>query len=120
MPTAAISEALGESDLFGDLSDQERDRIAQLCRLMIFESGDVLFHEGDSGDNLSVAGGTLAVEVGLIGRQRRRCATIATVRPRESVGWSAGVGSDKYLASANAVEPATVVVVERRAVGFLR
>ena len=117
MPTAAISKALGESSLFRDLSDQERDRIARSSREMIFETGDVLFNEGDPADNLYVVlQGTLAVEVGLLGRQRRRCATIATARRGESVGWSAGVGSDKYLASAYAVEKTTAVVVDRRAV----
>ena len=84
---------------------------------MTFETGDVLFHEGDSADNLYVVlQGTLAVEVSLLGRQRRRCATIATARPGESVGWSAGIGSDKYLASAYAVERTTAIAVDRHAV----
>ena len=52
MPTAAIRKALGESDLFRDLSDQERDRIARFSREMIFETGDVLFSEGDPADNI--------------------------------------------------------------------
>lgn len=117
MPAAAISKALGESGLFSDLSDQERDKIALLSREMTFETGDVLFNEGDSADNLYVVlQGTLAVEVALMGRQKRRCATIATAHRGESVGWSAGIGSDKYLASAYAVEKTTAVVIDKRAV----
>ncbi|MGA2401423.1 MAG: ATP-binding protein [Syntrophobacteraceae bacterium] len=120
MPTAAIRKALGESSLFRDLSDEERDKIAQFSREMTFETGDVLFREGDPADNIYIVlQGTAAVEVGLLGRQRRRCATIATARRGESVGWSAGIGSEKYLASAYAVEKTTAVVVDRRAVHCL-
>lgn len=117
MPTAAISKTLGESSLFGELSDEQRDKIAQSSREMTFETGDVLFREGDPADNIYIVlQGTAAVEVGLMGRQRRRCATIATARRGETVGWSAGIGSQKYLASAYAVEKTTAVVVDRRAV----
>jgi signal transduction histidine kinase len=117
LPTADIRKTLGESSLFSDLSDEQRDRIALLSREMTFETGDVLFREGDSADNIYIVlQGTLAVEVGLLGRQRRRCATIATAHRGESVGWSAGIGSQKYLASAYAVEKTTAVVVDRRAV----
>jgi signal transduction histidine kinase len=116
LPAAAISKALGESGLFSDLSDRERDKIARLSREMTFETGDVLFREEDSADNLYlVLQGTLAVEVALMGRQKRRCATIATARRGESVGWSAGIDSDKYLASAYAVEKTTAVVIDKRA-----
>jgi signal transduction histidine kinase len=120
LPTADIRKTLGESSLFSDLSDEQRDRIALLSREMTFETGDVLFREGDSADNIYIVlQGTLAVEVGLLGRQRRRCATIATAHRGESVGWSAGIGSQKYLASAYAVEKTTAVVVDRRAVQCL-
>ncbi len=117
MPTDAIGKALGESSLFRHLSDQERGRIARLSREVTFEAGDVLFCEGDSADTLYIVlEGTVAVEVSLLGRQRRRCATIATARRGESVGWSAGIGADKYLASAYAVEKTTAVAVGRQAV----
>ena len=120
MPTAAINKTLGESSLFSDLSDEQRDKIAQLSREMTFETGDILFREGDSADNIYIVlQGMVAVEVGLLGRQRRRCATIATARRGESVGWSAAIGSRKYLASAYAVEKTTAVVVDRRAVQWL-
>ncbi len=116
MPAAAIRKALRESGLFSDLSDREQNKIALLSHETTFETGDVLFREGDSADNLYlVLQGTLAVEVGLLGRQKRRCATIATARRGESVGWSAGVGSDKYLASAYAVEKTVAVVINKRA-----
>jgi len=117
LPTAAIRKTLGESSLFSDLSDEQRDKIAQLSREMTFETGDVLFREGDSADNIYIVlQGRIAVEVGLLGRQRRRCATIATASRGESVGWSAAIGSWKYLASAYAVEKTTAVVVDQQAV----
>jgi len=120
LPTAAIRKTLGESSLFSDLSDEQRDKIAQLSREMTFETGDVLFREGDPADNIYIVlQGRVAVEVGLLGRQRRRCATIATARRGEFVGWSAAIGSAKYLASAYAVEKTAAVVVDRRALHSL-
>ncbi len=120
MSTAAIRKALGKSDLFSDLSDEQRDKIALLSRKMTFETGDILFREGDPADKLYIVlQGTLAVEVSLLGRQRRRCATIAAAHRGEFVGWSAGLGSQTYLASAYAVEKTTALVVDRRAVDGL-
>ncbi len=120
MATATIREALGECGLFGDLSDKQRDEIAQFSREMTFETGDVLFREGDPADNIYiVVRGTVAVEVALLGRKRRRCAVIAAARRGESVGWSAGTGSHEYLASAYAVEKTAAVAVDRRAIELL-
>jgi len=117
---AAISKALGESSLFMELSDEERDKIAQFSREMTFETGDILFREGDPAENLYIVlSGTVAVEVGLLGRQRRRCATIATARRGESVGWSAGIDLQRYLASAYALEKTAAVAVDRRAIPIL-
>jgi signal transduction histidine kinase len=120
LATAAIRKALRESGLFSDLSEEQRDKIALRSREMTFETGDVLFREGDTAENIYIVlQGTLAVEVGLLGRQRRRCATIAAAHRGESVGWSAGIGTQKYLASAYAVEKTTAVVVDRRAIDLL-
>jgi signal transduction histidine kinase len=120
LTTAAVSRALEESCLFKDLSDRERDLIAPFCRKVVFEAGDVLFREGDPAENIYIVmRGTVAVEVGLLGRQRRRCATIALVRRGEPVGWSAAIGSDKYMASAYAVEKTTAAAIDRKALRLL-
>ena len=103
--TAAIVKTLGKSLLFRDLNDEDRGRIARFSREMVFEAGDLLFREGDPAENIYiVVRGMVAVEVGLLGRQRRRCATVAAARAGESVGWSAGIGSQRYMSSAYAVE----------------
>ena len=120
MLTDAIKELLRESSLFKDLTDQEMDKIARFSRMATFESGDVLFHEGEPSEEIYlVANGTVAVEVGLLGRQRRRRATIETVRRGQCVGWSAGVGSAKYMGTANVVEPTTVVTINGKAIRSL-
>ncbi len=120
METAAILKVLEESCLFKDLNDTERNRIARFSSGIVFEAGDTLFGEGDPAENIYiVAQGTVAVEVGLLGRQRRRCATVATARRGESVGWSAGVGSQRYLSSAYAVEKTTALAIDRGAVRAL-
>ena len=120
MPTDTIREALEESSLFENLTDKQKAEIALFSREMTFDTGDVLFREGEPADNIYIVlGGTVAVEVGLLGRKRRRSAVIAAVRRGESVGWSAGVGSKQYLASAYAVEKTTAVAVDRKAVRHL-
>ncbi|MGC9965643.1 MAG: ATP-binding protein [Syntrophobacteraceae bacterium] len=120
MKTAAIVKALEESCLFKDLNDKERGRLARFSSEIVFEAGDILFREGDPAEHIYIVmQGTVAVEVGLLGRQRRRCATIATARRGEPVGWSAGVGSQKYLSSAYAVEKTTALAIDRGAVRLL-
>ena len=120
MPAAIVREVLGESALFGGLSDEQKDKIAQSSREMTFETGDVLFREGDPADNIYIVlSGTVAVEVGLLGRKRRRSAVIAAAHRGESVGWSAGIDSQHYLASAYAVEKTSVVAVDHKAVQLL-
>lgn len=117
MKTAAIAKTLGKSLLFGDLNDQDRGRIARFSSEMVFEVGDLLFREGDPAENLYiVVRGMVAVEVGLLGRQRRRCATVAAARAGESVGWSAAIGSQRYMSSAYAVEKTAVLAIDREAV----
>jgi signal transduction histidine kinase len=116
----AISKALGESILFSDLSDEKRDKVARSSRETTFETGDVLFREGDPAENIYIVlQGSVAVEVSLLGRQKRRCATIATARRGETVGWSAGIDSGKYLASAYALEKTAAVAVDRKAIQLL-
>lgn len=120
METADIMKTLEESLLFGDLKDEERGRIARFSNEAVFEAGDILFHEGDPAEKIYiVVKGTVAVEVGLLGRRRRRCATIATAGRGESVGWSAGIGSPSYLSSAYAVEKTTALAIDRQAVRLL-
>ncbi len=120
MTAAAIAKALRESSLLGDLGDEERVRIARFCREMIFEAGDLLFREGDPAEKLYIVlQGTVAIEVGLLGRQRRRCASIAAVRCGDSAGWSAGIGSKTYLASAYAVEKTSAIAIDGKAFQLL-
>ena len=104
MITAAIKKLLGESRLFNDLREEEKDRITQFCREVTFDPGDVIFREGDAAEQVFiVARGTVAVEVGLIGRRTVRRATIETLHRGECVGWSAALDSGLYVASAVAV-----------------
>lgn len=117
MPTAAIRKVLAESSLFKDLNDEERDKIAQFSRIVIFETGDFLCRQGDFAEKIYVViQGTVAVEVGLLGRQRVRRATIEIARRGESVGWSAGVGVEQYITSAHAVEKTAVVAIDGTAI----
>lgn len=120
MRTGFVAQALKESSLFGDLTDEQREGIARFSREIALETGDVLFREGDPADRIYVVlQGTVIVELGLPGRRRRRCAALAAVRRGGSAGWSAGIGSRKYLASAYALEKTSAVAVDRRAFDHL-
>lgn len=117
MTTTAIREVLRECGLFAELSEEERDRIARLAVDVSFEPGDILFSEGEKPEWLYVVmQGTIAVEVGLVGRKRRRQATLTLVRRGGIVGWSAGLGSEKYLASAIAREKSAVLAIGGEAI----
>lgn len=48
--TLDISATLKESYLLKDFSDQELTSLAQQCRLIKREAGEILFHEGDPAD----------------------------------------------------------------------
>jgi signal transduction histidine kinase len=112
LTTAAIRKLLGESRLFHDLSEEEKDRITKFCRVTTFDSGDLIIREGDPAEQIYiVATGTVAVEVGLVGRRTVRRATIETVRRGECIGWSAGLDSGGYVASAVAVGKTSLVAL---------
>ncbi|MGC8492102.1 MAG: ATP-binding protein [Syntrophobacteraceae bacterium] len=120
MQTECITKALRNSGLFGDLPDEQREGVARFSRKIDLETGDVLFGEGDPAETIYVIlKGTVIVELGLPGRRRRRCASLALVRRGESAGWSAGLGSNRYLASAYALEKTSAVAVDRRALDQL-
>ena len=109
----------GNPSLFKDLSDQETGQDCPVQPRDDLRDRRCPVPRGRLGRQFTCRPqGTVAVEVGLLGRQRRRCATIATARRGESVGWSAGVGSEKYLASAYAVEKTIAVAVDGKPSGI--
>lgn len=111
-----IVRLLEESAIFEGLGDGELSMISGASFRAVFTPGEFLFREGDPADKIyTIVDGSAAVEVGLVGRQRQRSATIAVVKRGESTGLSAGLGSRKYLASAYALEKTTVVATSGKA-----
>jgi CRP-like cAMP-binding protein len=54
MDRLEIEEVLKASDLFRGLEKEDIERIAGLCRMKTYKTGEYLFRQGDFGDNLYV------------------------------------------------------------------
>ena len=99
-----------QSDLLLGTSMDFVKKFMDICRMVSHEKGDILFHENDEARHfyillngrvkLSVGGGGQAVyDVGQNG---------------EAFGWSSLIGRDVYSASAECVEPAKLLVADRK------
>jgi len=77
----SIRETLKRSDLFYGLTDQQLDRLLPLCREEVYETGVVIFPEGQPCDTIYIVHwGKVALEMGLqISRAAEESATIAVV-----------------------------------------
>jgi CRP-like cAMP-binding protein len=105
--------------LLASLTDDARDRVLQAARLRRFAKGEVVFHDGDSGDALHlVRSGRLAVRVSLISGDT---ATLSVLSPGEAFGELAllGDGRDR-TATVTALEPSETLVLSRAAFNALR
>lgn len=112
MITTRTRELLLESELFSTLTDAQIERVIPLMREHSFKAGDILFNEGDMGDQVHVVTrGKVAIEISLQlgGSVNRRC-TIETATEGHVVGWSAVIGSST-VASAFCLEDTDTLTV---------
>src|SRR3954449_7710119 len=97
--TAAL---LGRVPLFSDLSERDRQQLAQVAVPRSYEPGQAVFREGDSGDTCYV------VREGSVRVTRRhsdgRVITLAELRPGAIFGELAMFGSETRSASVEALQ----------------
>lgn len=105
---------LAQTRLFGDLDDDVLERMAERCAERSYKRGQLVFHQGDPGDWLFVmVEGLVKVlvpspEGGEIG--------LVTLAPPATFGELAVIDGGPRSASAEALEPTTVLVLTRATV----
>jgi signal transduction histidine kinase len=108
-------ERLRQSDLFGELGEEDLVAIAKLCREETYSEGVTILTEGEPANTLFiVARGKLALEKKVqIGRQSsRRNANVGYVNPGEMAGFSTLSTPHVYSTSAICVEPVRVIAFD--------
>jgi CRP-like cAMP-binding protein len=96
---------------FGEsLSAQARDRLGAIGELRRVDAGAVLLREGAECDRFGILlDGLLSLRVAVAGRGR---ATLMTVEPGETFGWSAVVPPYRSTSTVVALQPSEVLVFD--------
>ena len=117
MSTVAVTQ-LGHAPLFDGLADVELAELAALTTPWTAVAGDILFRQGDRGDQLLVlSSGRLDVTVRLPdGRER----SIGSIAPGEIVGELALLGGDRRIATVRASADSSGVALARETFELLR
>jgi len=109
-PTAAV---LSQIPLFRRVSVEDRDRIASVAHLRAYERGGRVFEEGDASDQFVVV---VSGRVKVFKRSRAGHDVILEIfGPGGPLGAVAMYESRPYPASAEAIEPATCLLIPRPA-----
>lgn len=108
-----VIHALESMEFVRGLAPRHLARLASLAREEALDQGRRLFREGDSGEDVYlVQEGRVALEIDIPGR---RTAVLLTVGPGELLGWSSMFPGKRRTASARAVMPTRVIVINARA-----
>lgn len=99
-------EIIKNSQSFWKLSDEQLDKVADLCQEESYEAGARIFSEGESARNLYIVEeGKVALEMEIrIGSRTRRQATIDVISKGHVFGWSAFSERPVFTMSAIATE----------------
>ena len=105
-------QALAEHPLFGQLSDDERDRLVTYMRLARYPRGTTLFEKGDPGSNMMLVlrGQVKVCTHSEEGKER----VFALFGPGEFFGEIALLDGAERTAAAVTIDPVELLVLERR------
>ena len=107
----AIIGCLSGITIFADLNPAELDMISEYLHVSRFEPGDLVFSEGDPGDEVCfVVDGTLDVVKMQAGQVEKR---IAVKAPGGSIGEMAVIGDCSRTATVKARTDATLLTLSR-------
>ena len=108
-------QVLSKFPIFERLTDDELDRIAELCRVEVYEAGAIIFEEGGAADYLYlVEEGEVVLEMELeLQPYASPKQTIIEVATKGDVlGWSALVEPHILTLSAKCTERAKIIVIK--------
>jgi CRP-like cAMP-binding protein len=98
-----------EFDLFRDIDNEVVEELITVMEDVSYNSGDVVFSEGDPADNLYVLqSGTLNLFMA-----GTRQATCVAIKAGEAVGWSSLVGRKTYSATLECAEPSKLYKIDK-------
>ena len=107
-----MTERASTATTRGELSDEARERLADLAVPREFAPGEVILREGAAVPFVAVVeSGRAALRLHVPGRG---AVTIVTIEPRELLGWSAVVPPYRATSEAVAVEPTRLVAYRDR------
>ncbi len=110
-----LIRALRKSPIFKDLTGDELERVAALCREEVYEAGATIFEEGSLADYLYIVEDgkvVLEMELELQPYASSKQTTIEVVTKGEVFGWSALVEPYIRTLSARCMERAKVIVIK--------
>ncbi|MBX0327890.1 cyclic nucleotide-binding domain-containing protein [Oscillochloris sp. ZM17-4] len=114
--SANIVEHLRRVEVFGGLTDEETLQIATLCRVQKMGAGQVVFDEGDDGDELIIIMEG-CVRVSLITRSSQGAMTPSTINMLyggQSFGEMVLLGGATRSATVTCVDPCVFLVIKER------
>jgi CRP/FNR family cyclic AMP-dependent transcriptional regulator len=107
-------DALRHCELFACLEEDEMAQIAAIAQEERFEAGDPICGESELADRLFILkAGRIAVHIRLrSGLEPDGDVTIEEMEPGRIFGWSSLVKQRRFTASAKALEPVALLVIE--------
>jgi CRP/FNR family transcriptional regulator, cyclic AMP receptor protein len=106
-----IRDALGESDVFGALTDDDLDRLIEKGRIVTYRNGAVVFRKGDAAnDFMIVLGGRIRLSSA---SRHGREVLLDFIGPGHCFGEAAFIDGAARRWDATAVKPSTVFTLRR-------
>ena len=110
----ATIDALGRSELFGQLDTKHLERLSRVSRGFSCGAGEVIFNEGDEAVDLYIlTDGRIALEIDIqvVHDRPPVPTTVDLVGPGDCFGWSALVEPNVYTATARCMSGSTGVAI---------
>ena len=107
-----IVETLKKSAIFSSLKDDELKRIGELFEILEFNNNDTVFHEGDPSDKFYILaeGNVKIMKHSVAGKD----IILEIMSPGDVFGGVAVLDNKPYPASAQAMEPSSVIRISRQ------
>jgi CRP-like cAMP-binding protein len=103
-------DTLREVSFFAGMPEEQLNHLAEISREATFQRGDMLFKEGDPGDEVYfVVKGEISV---IICTPKIGCRHIGTVSDGELVAWSPLLQHARLSAGAHAIAPTRVIAID--------